>query len=218
MIGHIDENLKNDAITLLEVANDIEKRMWNKYGLKDFNEGRKDREYRTKSLSITSNLNDPKNPELRHKVLSGLIKPNQLIEMNSMELAPKQLQEQRKERKEKYFKEKVLLSSDVHNSKRLIKLKDKEIILDPMKIEEPINVEEEFSNSKMPTRSISPPCATMVINKVKDENKEIEWKRMKEQIKVEFITRKLQERYRNIIGGDSGEIFVDKVNEYATKL
>ena len=59
------------------------------------------KEYALKGRSLAFNLNHEKNPGLRAKVLRGHITPEALARMTTAELAPKDLQEMRREREEK---------------------------------------------------------------------------------------------------------------------
>jgi transcription elongation factor S-II len=67
------------------VAADVESLMFERMGL--FN-GTKQLKYR----SILFNMKDPKNPDLRRKVLLGQIKPEKLVTMTAEEMASNQRQ------------------------------------------------------------------------------------------------------------------------------
>uniref|UniRef100_A0A6N2N4Z8 TFIIS central domain-containing protein n=2 Tax=Salix TaxID=40685 RepID=A0A6N2N4Z8_SALVM len=83
----VKENLM-EAVSLsdpISVAADVESVMFEKMGA--FN-GTKQLNYR----SILFNMKDPKNPDLRRKVLLGQIKPEKLVTMTSEEMASSQRQ------------------------------------------------------------------------------------------------------------------------------
>ena len=48
-----------------------------------------DKEYRQKVRSLSYNLSDASNPELRARVLQGEVSPDQLVQMTPNELASK---------------------------------------------------------------------------------------------------------------------------------
>ncbi|PWA96492.1 SPOC domain / Transcription elongation factor S-II protein [Artemisia annua] len=78
------------------------------------------KKYKEKGRSLMFNLKDPNNPELRDKVLSGVILPERLCSMTPEELASKQLSEWRMAKAEEHDKMIVLPDSDV-DVRRLVK-------------------------------------------------------------------------------------------------
>ncbi|KAI7732222.1 hypothetical protein M8C21_006105 [Ambrosia artemisiifolia] len=78
------------------------------------------KKYKEKGRSLMFNLKDPNNPELREKVLSGVISPERLCSMTPEELASKQLSEWRMAKAEEHDKMIVLPESDV-DIRRLVK-------------------------------------------------------------------------------------------------
>ncbi|KAM0029360.1 putative transcription elongation factor S-II, central domain-containing protein [Helianthus debilis subsp. tardiflorus] len=78
------------------------------------------KKYKEKGRSLMFNLKDPNNPELREKVLSGVISPERLCSMTPEELASKQLSEWRMAKAEEHDKMIVLQESDV-DIRRLVK-------------------------------------------------------------------------------------------------
>eukprot|EP01116_Phalansterium_solitarium_P019214 TRINITY_DN5302_c0_g1_i1.p1 TRINITY_DN5302_c0_g1~~TRINITY_DN5302_c0_g1_i1.p1 ORF type:complete len:307 (-),score=38.31 TRINITY_DN5302_c0_g1_i1:189-1109(-) len=53
-------------------------------------------DYRSKHRSLSFNLKNPKNPELRQSVMNGVIDPARLVTMSSEDMASKELQEKRR--------------------------------------------------------------------------------------------------------------------------
>ncbi|PWA37149.1 SPOC domain / Transcription elongation factor S-II protein [Artemisia annua] len=78
------------------------------------------KKYKEKGRSLMFNLKDPNNPELRDKILSGVILPHRLCSMTPEELASKQLSEWRMAKAEEHDKMIVLPDSDV-DVRRLVK-------------------------------------------------------------------------------------------------
>ncbi|KAI3828429.1 hypothetical protein L1987_02530 [Smallanthus sonchifolius] len=78
------------------------------------------KKYKEKGRSLMFNLKDRNNPELREKVLSGVISPERLCAMTPEELASKQLSEWRMAKAEELDKMIVLQESDV-DIRRLVK-------------------------------------------------------------------------------------------------
>ena len=56
------------------------------------------KKYNDKARSLLFNLNDPKNPSLRARVLTGELKPEALANMTPADLAPRDMQDWRRER------------------------------------------------------------------------------------------------------------------------
>jgi len=63
--------------------------------------------YKAKFRELFMNLKNPKNPELRERVVEGHISPARLCQMTSQELASRELQEQRKALEEACLKEAI---------------------------------------------------------------------------------------------------------------
>eukprot|EP00747_Dinoflagellata_sp_TGD_P164030 gnl/TRDRNA2_/TRDRNA2_183414_c0_seq1.p1 gnl/TRDRNA2_/TRDRNA2_183414_c0~~gnl/TRDRNA2_/TRDRNA2_183414_c0_seq1.p1 ORF type:complete len:642 (-),score=143.45 gnl/TRDRNA2_/TRDRNA2_183414_c0_seq1:69-1994(-) len=66
--------------------------------------------YKTRARSLSFNIRE--NAELRDKLLSGKIDVDQVTGMNTWDLARKELQEERKLRRERYYKEEVVSLND----------------------------------------------------------------------------------------------------------
>ncbi|KAG5244319.1 death-inducer obliterator [Salix suchowensis] len=78
------------------------------------------KKYKEKGRSLLFNLKDRSNPELREKVMSGVITPGQLCSMTAEELASKELSEWRMAKAEELAQMVVLPDSDV-DIRRLVK-------------------------------------------------------------------------------------------------
>ncbi|XP_034610226.1 SPOC domain-containing protein 1 isoform X1 [Trachemys scripta elegans] len=74
--------------TILRLANDVEKEIFNLFLCVD-------QRYKNKYRSLLFNLKAPKNKLLFHQVVLGEVSPQCLVQMNSLELAPKELAEWR---------------------------------------------------------------------------------------------------------------------------
>ncbi|KAJ6745515.1 TRANSCRIPTION FACTOR S-II ZINC FINGER DOMAIN-CONTAINING PROTEIN [Salix koriyanagi] len=78
------------------------------------------KKYKEKGRSLLFNLKDRSNPELREKVMSGVITPGRLCSMTAEELASKELSEWRMAKAEELAQMVVLPDSDV-DIRRLVK-------------------------------------------------------------------------------------------------
>ncbi|KAM9116462.1 SPOC domain-containing protein 1 isoform 2-T4 [Pangshura tecta] len=74
--------------TILTLANNVEKEIFNLFLCVD-------QRYKNKYRSLLFNLKSPKNKLLFHQVVLGEVSPQCLVQMNSLELAPKELAEWR---------------------------------------------------------------------------------------------------------------------------
>nr|XP_014426209.1 SPOC domain-containing protein 1 [Pelodiscus sinensis]XP_025037686.1 SPOC domain-containing protein 1 [Pelodiscus sinensis]XP_025037687.1 SPOC domain-containing protein 1 [Pelodiscus sinensis]XP_025037688.1 SPOC domain-containing protein 1 [Pelodiscus sinensis] len=74
--------------TILRLANNVEKEIFNLFLCVD-------QRYRNKYRSLLFNLKAPKNKLLFHQVVLGEVSPQCLVQMNSLEMAPKELAEWR---------------------------------------------------------------------------------------------------------------------------
>ncbi|XP_050788354.1 SPOC domain-containing protein 1 isoform X2 [Gopherus flavomarginatus] len=74
--------------TILRLANNVEKEIFNLFLCVD-------QRYKNKYRSLLFNLKSPKNKLLFHQVVLGEVSPQSLVQMNSLELAPKELAEWR---------------------------------------------------------------------------------------------------------------------------
>uniref|UniRef100_A0A8C3I249 TFIIS central domain-containing protein n=1 Tax=Chrysemys picta bellii TaxID=8478 RepID=A0A8C3I249_CHRPI len=74
--------------TILRLANNVEKEIFNLFLCVD-------QRYKNKYRSLLFNLKAPKNKLLFHQVVLGEVSPQCLVQMNSLELAPKELAEWR---------------------------------------------------------------------------------------------------------------------------
>lgn len=94
--GEADEDLKHevDACDPIRVAVSVESVMFEKMG-------RSNGAQKVKYRSIIFNLKDPKNPDLRRKVLLGQVKAEKLIDMSPEEMASDQRQLEIEQIKEK---------------------------------------------------------------------------------------------------------------------
>lgn len=94
--GEADEDLKDevDASDPIRVAVSVESVMFEKMG-------RSNGAQKVKYRSIIFNLKDPKNPDLRRKVLLGQVKAERLIDMSPEEMASDQRQREIEQIKEK---------------------------------------------------------------------------------------------------------------------
>ncbi|KAK9077675.1 hypothetical protein SSX86_006012 [Deinandra increscens subsp. villosa] len=104
---------KNDVKSPEELASIIEAELFKLFGGVN-------KKYKEKGRSLMFNLKDRSNPELREKVLSGVISPERLCSMTPEELASKQLSEWRMAKAEEHDKMIVLQESDV-DIRRLVK-------------------------------------------------------------------------------------------------
>ncbi|KAK1430870.1 hypothetical protein QVD17_13952 [Tagetes erecta] len=104
---------ENTAKSPEELASMIEEELFKLFGGVN-------KKYKEKGRSLMFNLKDPNNPELREKVLSGVISPERLCSMTPEELASKQLSEWRMAKAEEHDKMIVLPESDV-DIRRLVK-------------------------------------------------------------------------------------------------
>jgi len=93
----------------------------------------KNNNYKKKFRTLYSNLSDHRNYELRFAILNNDILPEELVKMQSEELAPSSLKSRRTERQNKYFKEQVLMKEETkiiaktHKGESILTF-DKEII------------------------------------------------------------------------------------------
>ncbi|XAR68702.1 hypothetical protein NMG60_11000049 [Bertholletia excelsa] len=96
VVGEVDEEIKDevDACDPFQVAVAVESVMFEKMG-------RSNGAQKVKYRSIVFNLKDPKNPDLRRKVLLGEVKPERLINMTPEEMASDERQRENKQIKEK---------------------------------------------------------------------------------------------------------------------
>lgn len=78
------------------------------------------KKYKEKGRSLLFNLKDKSNPELREKVMSGVISPARLCKMSAEELASKELSEWRIAKAEEFDQLKILPDSDI-DIRRLVK-------------------------------------------------------------------------------------------------
>lgn len=88
-----------------EVARQIEAELAKTYGLAS-------KEYKARYRSLLSNCKDPRNSDLRKRILTGELRPEELCRMRSEDLAPKELAALRKQREEAYLKEVIIKSGD----------------------------------------------------------------------------------------------------------
>jgi hypothetical protein len=95
------------------VAFDIESEMYRYFGGVN-------RKYKEKARSLLFNLKDRSNPELRARVLSGEITPENLCSMNAEQLASKELSEWRMAKAEE-FAHMVVLTEPDEGQPRLVK-------------------------------------------------------------------------------------------------
>lgn len=112
--GEIDANANetdNIAKSPEELASRIEAELFKFFGGVN-------KKYKEKGRSLMFNLKDCKNPELREKVLSGVISPERLCSMTPEELASKELSEWRMAKAEELDKMIVLPDVDI---RRLVK-------------------------------------------------------------------------------------------------
>ncbi|KAK7283052.1 hypothetical protein RIF29_12293 [Crotalaria pallida] len=103
-----------EAVLLPElVASRIEEELFKLFGGVN-------KKYKEKGRSLLFNLKDRNNPELRERVMSGEIPPDQLCSMTAEELASKELSQWRIAKAEEHEKMVVLPDSDV-DIRRLVK-------------------------------------------------------------------------------------------------
>ncbi|KAI3804681.1 hypothetical protein L1987_26412 [Smallanthus sonchifolius] len=110
--GDVNES-ENNVKSPEELASRIEAELFKLFGGVN-------KKYKEKGRSLMFNLKDRSNPELREKVLSGVISPERLCSMTPEELASKQLSEWRMAKAEEHDKMIVLQESDV-DIRRLVK-------------------------------------------------------------------------------------------------
>lgn len=84
-----DDNIRNlvKQRDLVDISGSVERVMFEKWG--KFNG-----EMKNKYRSLLFNLKDPRNPDLRRKVVLGEVKPEMLVKMNAEELASDERQQQ----------------------------------------------------------------------------------------------------------------------------
>ena len=85
------------------------------------------KEYTLKGRSLVFNLKHEKNPGLRARVLRGEITPEALVRMTTAELAPKDLQEMRREREEK-IGEDAFVTAEASNVRVVKTSKGEEVV------------------------------------------------------------------------------------------
>ena len=98
---------------LQRVAFDVESEMYRHFGGVN-------RKYKEKARSLLFNLKDRSNPELRARVLSGEITPENLCSMNAEQLASKELSEWRIAKAEE-FAHMIVLTEPDGGQPRLVK-------------------------------------------------------------------------------------------------
>lgn len=108
-----DVNQLNVSKRFEEVAEDIEAELFRHFGGVN-------RKYKEKARSLLFNLKDRSNPELRTRVLSGEISPQNLCIMNAEQLASKELSEWRIAKAEEFAHMVVLMDTDTEQ-RRLVK-------------------------------------------------------------------------------------------------
>lgn len=84
------------------VAAEVENLLWGRYGRA------KAHEYRHHARMLRTNLSNAGNAELRARVLSGELKPEELVSMDSNALAPEDMRKRRQEAQEKAMKESIV--------------------------------------------------------------------------------------------------------------
>ncbi|KAG9131781.1 hypothetical protein Leryth_009501 [Lithospermum erythrorhizon] len=97
----------------LDLAHEIEGELFKLYGGVN-------KKYKEKGRSLLFNLKDRSNPELRERVMSGVISPERLCSMTAEELASKELSEWRMAKAEELAQMVVLPDTDV-NMRRFVK-------------------------------------------------------------------------------------------------
>jgi len=80
-----------------ELATNIEEALFQQFGSTD-------REYKAKYRSLSFNIKNPKNPDLRANLLQGLISASKLVTMSAQEMASEELKKER-EKIEKFYLE-----------------------------------------------------------------------------------------------------------------
>lgn len=228
--GISKEMPEKDGVNLCKrIATEIETNMWITY------EEKLNSQYKDKFRTLFYNLQDTKNTELRLAILSGQIKPNDLLRLDSHDLAPSNLKQQREKQEEKYFKGHIL-ESDPMAGKIVAKSHKGEIVVnedyleeislkmleEKKKIEEEkkLLIEEEEENKTVTEGNeeldpkaeeilskipIQSPQAKGVVEKLKKSKKVLTEKIIQEEPTVEKYLAKLSERYRTTLGGSLGE-------------
>ena len=123
----------SSSSSMEELAVEVESALYEHFG------GKVDKEYKAKFRSLSFNLSDTKNLELRNDVLSGAITVGRLITMSAEELASSSLKELRKQRAELLEKQVIksviggtgqggeetgLVWKKTHKGEELVKLED----------------------------------------------------------------------------------------------
>ncbi|KAL1346807.1 hypothetical protein HN51_020352 [Arachis hypogaea] len=111
------------------------------------------KKYKEKGRSLLFNLKDRNNPELREKVMSGDIRPEQLCSMTAEELASKELSQWRIAKAEELAQMVVLPDSDV-DIKRLVKKTHKGEFQVEVEHEDNVPIEE-ISSGTTSSRSLT---------------------------------------------------------------
>lgn len=94
-----------------QLATDVENELYTMYkGIS--------KDYKQRFRTLLFNLKDPKNSQLRDRVINGSITPTTLCKMTPAELAPKELAEYRKAKDEKYLKNIVIREEDQGKKKQ----------------------------------------------------------------------------------------------------
>jgi len=89
MLSQALGNHPDDHVESMDVAKEIEEEMYKLY--KSVSQ-----DYKAKFRSLSFNLKNPKNPDLRHTVMQGTISAQQLCAMSSQDMASEELKDQRK--------------------------------------------------------------------------------------------------------------------------
>ena len=76
----------------------------------------KPKEYKARAFTLSFNLSDAKNSSLRRRILHGQFSPKELAAASSEELASEDLQEKRKEQRDKYFHTHVRKREDLETA------------------------------------------------------------------------------------------------------
>jgi len=88
LVQALGEAQPEDVLDPLQIAQEIEGALYMKY--KEVS-----RDYKTKFRSLSFNLKNPKNPELRSSVMQGQISADHLVEMSPQEMASEELKKER---------------------------------------------------------------------------------------------------------------------------
>lgn len=177
-------------------------------------------EYKHKFRTLVYNLQDPKNTELRFALLTGDIKPSELPKLDSIQLAPSRLKRDREMREEKYFKEQILIKEDNFEGKILVKTSKGETIINAYSEREPER-QEVAEEQKSMTEGDEESGWAVDVEEAKAPAKESKKAKSRGELGLhppEYYVNKLAQRYKTVLGADSGEVMAEEITALGKKV